>query len=52
VAFVPGGPFHPNGGGLNTMRLNFSYSTPENIREGMTRLGLTLQDLIHKNGNK
>jgi len=52
VAFVPGGSFHPNGGGLNTMRLNFSYSTPENIREGMTRLGLTLQDLIHKNGNK
>jgi 2-aminoadipate transaminase len=50
VAFVPGGPFHPNGGGLNTMRINFSYSTPENIREGMTRLGLTLQELIHKNG--
>jgi len=50
VAFVPGGPFHPNGGGQNTMRINFSYSTPENIREGMTRLGLTLQELIHKNG--
>jgi 2-aminoadipate transaminase len=51
VAFVPGGSVQPNGGGLNTMRLNFSYSTPENIREGMTRLGLTLQDLVHKNGN-
>jgi 2-aminoadipate transaminase len=48
VAFVPGGPFHPNGGGQNTMRLNFSYSSPEVIREGMTRLGLLLKDLVHK----
>ncbi len=51
VAFVPGAPFHPNGGGLNTMRLNFSYSPPENIREGMTRLGVLLKDLIHGNGH-
>jgi len=50
VAFVPGGPFHPNGGGQNTMRINFSYSNPETIREGMTRLGLALQELIHNNG--
>src|SRR5512137_997326 len=35
VAFVPGGSFHPNGGGQNTMRINFSYATPEIIREGM-----------------
>ncbi len=47
VAFVPGAAFHPNGGGHNTMRLNFSYSPPETIREGMTRLGLLLKDLIH-----
>jgi 2-aminoadipate transaminase len=47
VAFVPGAAFHPNGGGQNTMRLNFSYSPPETIREGMTRLGLLLKDLIH-----
>jgi len=39
VAYVPGDSFHPNGGGLNTMRLNFSYSKPEIIREGMARLG-------------
>jgi 2-aminoadipate transaminase len=52
VAFVPGGPFHPNGSGQNTMRLNFSFCSPDTIREGMTRLGLTLKDLIHKNGNK
>ena len=39
VAFVPGAPFHPNGGGQNTMRLNFSNATPENIQEGIARLG-------------
>jgi 2-aminoadipate transaminase len=51
VAFVPGAAFHANGGGANTMRLNFSYSTPDTIREGITRLGTTLKEVIHKNGN-
>jgi 2-aminoadipate transaminase len=46
VAFVPGGPFHPRGGGENTMRINFSYSSPDNIREGITRLGTALKELI------
>lgn len=46
VAFVIGGPFHPNGGGKNTMRLNFSYSNPETIREGISRLGYVLKELI------
>lgn len=46
VAFVPGEAFHPTGGGKNTMRLNFSYSSPETIREGITRLGVTLKELI------
>jgi len=46
VAFVPGEAFHPNGGGKNTMRLNFSYSAPEIIREGITRMGTTLKELI------
>ena len=44
VAFVPGGPFHPNGGGKNTMRLNFSNAAPEMIREGIARLGQVLRD--------
>jgi 2-aminoadipate transaminase len=52
VAFVPGASFHPNGGGDNTMRLNFSYSSPENIREGITRLGTTLKEILKKNGHK
>ena len=46
VAFVPGEAFHPNGGGKNTMRLNFSYSTPDTIREGIARMGIALKELI------
>lgn len=48
VAFVPGGPFHPCGGGLNTMRLNFSYCRPEVIQEGMIRLADVLRETIGK----
>ena len=51
VAFVPGVAFHPTGGGDNTMRLNFSFSKPDDIREGVTRLGLTLKEMVSKNGN-
>jgi len=38
VAYVVGSAFHPAGGGHNTMRLNFSYSSDEQIREGIRRL--------------
>jgi len=46
VAYVPGGPFHPNGGGQNTMRLNFSFATEDEIRTGITRLGEVLKAAI------
>ena len=46
VAFVPGAAFHPRGGGANTMRINFSYSSPETIREGVRRLAATLKESI------
>ena len=46
VAFVPGGPFHPNGGGENTIRLNFSNAKPEMIREGIARLGGVLKETL------
>ena len=39
VAFVPGTHFYPDGGHLNTMRLNFSMSDIPTIRTGMERLG-------------
>jgi DNA-binding transcriptional MocR family regulator len=32
------------------MRLNFSFSKPEVIREGITRLGLTIKEMMSKNG--
>jgi 2-aminoadipate transaminase len=43
VAFVPGAPFFPGGGGASTLRLNFSYCTPQKIDEGMGRLGGVLR---------
>ncbi len=39
VAFVPGSPFFPGGGGHNTMRLNFSNARDEQLDEGIARLG-------------
>ena len=42
VAFVPGESFYPNGGHLNTLRLNFSAMPEERITEGIRRLGLVL----------
>jgi 2-aminoadipate transaminase len=39
VAFVPGESFHPAGGGKNTMRINFSNATHEEIEIGIKRLG-------------
>jgi len=39
VAYVPGEFFHPDGSGKNTIRLNFSFCSPEKINEGIARLG-------------
>jgi len=38
VAFVPGRDFFPGDAGKNYLRLNYSNSTPERIREGVKRL--------------
>lgn len=38
VAYVPGTYFYPFGGHHNTLRLNFSNSTPEQIDMGMEKL--------------
>jgi 2-aminoadipate transaminase len=48
VAFVPGEPFYPNGGGHNTMRINFSYATPERIQEGISRLGRVIFEKLRE----
>ncbi len=42
VAYVPGTCFYANGGGTNTLRLNFSMPTPAQISEGLGRLGAML----------
>ena len=46
VAFVPGTPFYANGGGHNTMRLNFSNASENDLRIGMERLGNVLKEAM------
>jgi len=47
VAYVAGSFFHTDGKGLNTMRLNFSFMSPERIREGIILLaGLLEKELL------
>jgi 2-aminoadipate transaminase len=46
VAFVPGQSFHPDRSGTNTMRLNFSNVPPDDLREGVRRLGHAIQRRI------
>src|SRR5216683_2691037 len=43
VAFVPGQGFHADGSGTNTMRLNFSNVPPDQLQEGIRRLGHAIQ---------
>jgi 2-aminoadipate transaminase len=50
VAFVPGGPFYPDAGGHNTMRLNFSNAQPEQIETGIRRLGRVLTEALREAG--
>lgn len=46
VAFVPGVAFYADGSGQNTMRLNFSYMTPDKIEEGIKRLARVLERFV------
>jgi len=43
VAYVIGKAFYVDGGGVNSMRLNFSYSSNQTIEEGMRRLGKVIE---------
>jgi 2-aminoadipate transaminase len=46
VAYVPGTGFFADGTGTGNLRLNFSFSAPERIREGICRLaGVVQQEL-------
>lgn len=44
VAFVIGSAFYCNGKGRNTMRLNFSFPTKEDIVEGIKRLAKVIEE--------
>ena len=46
VAYVAGEFFHPDRSGKNTMRLNFSFMSPEKITEGVKLLAKLLKDGI------
>lgn len=45
VAFVPGNPFYVEGEKVTGFRLNFSNSSPEEIKDGMNRLKRALDKL-------
>ena len=45
VAVLPGTPFYTDGGGTNTLRLNFSNSTDGKIQAGMERLSRVIRQL-------
>jgi 2-aminoadipate transaminase len=44
IVFVPGGSFHPDGRGGNTLRLNFVSEPPERIREGIALLAAVIRE--------
>ena len=46
VAYVIGCAFYPDRSHKNTMRLNFTYSTNEQIKEGMKRLAKVIKEGI------
>lgn len=48
VAFVPGNPFYANGGGENTMRLNFSCVSAEKIDTGIKRLAEAIKEILNE----
>ncbi len=49
VAYVHGKAFHVDGGGGRSMRLNFSYSSNEQIKEGIERLGIVIENKLKEN---
>lgn len=47
VTYVPGDSFFPDGEtGKNSMRINFSYESPENITEAIKRLAAVIEERL------
>ncbi len=49
VAYIPGSAFFPDGGGNNTMRLNYSKPTEAEIEEGIKRLAEVFKEALSRN---
>lgn len=47
VAYVIGRPFHCDGSGKNTMRLNYSFPSMEQIDEGISNLAAVLREAMN-----
>lgn len=48
VAYIQGGVFYAGGGGANTMRLNYSNASPEQIEKGIKTLGDFYKEILSK----
>ncbi len=48
IVYVPGDPFYPNGEDLNTLRLNYTNSSIQEIEEGIQRLAKVFNSAIKK----
>jgi 2-aminoadipate transaminase len=48
VAVLPGLPFYVDGGGSDTIRMNFSTASEEQVKEGMVRLARVITNLQNK----
>ena len=48
VAYIPGTAFYPDGGGKNSMRLNYSKPNETEIEEGIKRLAEVFKDALAK----
>ncbi|HUX19791.1 MAG TPA: PLP-dependent aminotransferase family protein [Spirochaetia bacterium] len=50
VAFVPGDAFHIGGSGKNSLRLNFSSTSPDRIETGLVKLTRVMKDYLAEIG--
>ena len=47
IAYVAGDAFYPDGGNYNSMRLNFSFSDDNTIKEGVRRLADVIKEELY-----
>lgn len=52
VAFVIGSAFYCDGGGKNTLRLNFSYPSVEQLGEGVKRIARAIEKMIRESAGR